>query len=79
MLQINCVIVQKLKDRIDGLVLDDITYKVKSIHALIMDVEYDCQDGEKAKVQLRKYLEQLPEMQAKFLSIKVTDEMGNII
>ena len=79
MLQVNCVIVQKLKDKIDGLVLEDVTYRVRKIHALIMDVDCDSEDQEKAKNLLKKYLEELPEMQAKFLSIKVTDDSGNII
>ncbi len=79
MLQVNCIIVQKLKDKVNGLVLDGITYKVKKIHALIMDVKTDCEDEEKAKDLLKKYLTDLPEMGSRVLSVKVTDDQGNII
>ncbi|MBR0137560.1 MAG: hypothetical protein IJM15_04055 [Erysipelotrichaceae bacterium] len=79
MLQVNCIIVQKLKDKIEGLKLDDITFHGKGLHALIMDVAFDGDDGEKAKGLLSGYLRSLPEMGSRMLSVKLTDDQGNII
>lgn len=79
MLQVNCPIVGMIKDKIDGLELDGVTYKVKKLHALILDVNFTSEDSEKAKGLLLKYLHELPEMGSRFLSIKITDDLGNIL
>ena len=79
MLQVNCLVVQKIKDKVDGLTLEDVIYHVNRVHALIMDVTTDAKDEERAKGLLLKYLSSLPEVTGRFLSIKVTDEKGNII
>lgn len=79
MLQVNCPQARKVKDKIDGLQLEGITYHVKNLHALIIDVTFEGGEIDTAKNLLRKYIAALPEMRQMFLSIKVAYDNGQLV
>lgn len=79
MLQIGSPKVKILNEKLNGLDLDGVTFKVESINGLTLKVSHNANDDATAKALIKKYIASLSETKNSYTNIQMIDEKGRIL
>lgn len=79
MLQIGSPKAKILNEKLNGLDLDGVTFKVESVNGLTLKVSHNTYDDATAKALIKKYIASLPETKNSYTNIQLIDEKGRIL
>ena len=79
MLQIGSPKAKILNEKLTGLDLDGVTFKVESVNGLTLKVSHNAHDDVTAKALIKKYIASLPETKNSYTNIQMIDEKGRIL
>lgn len=79
MLQIGSPKAKTLNEKLNGLDLDGVTFKVESVNGLTLKVSHNAHDDATAKALIKKYIISLPETKNSYTNIQLIDEKGRIL
>lgn len=79
MLQIGSPKAKILNEKLNGLDLDGVTFKVENVNGLTLKVSHNANDDAIAKALIKKYISSLPEAKNSYTNIQLIDEKGRIL
>lgn len=79
MLQVGSPKAKILKDKLNGLVYENVHFEVVKMEGLTLKVKHDALDDATAKSLLKKYIASLPECKNAYTNIQLIDEQGRIL
>lgn len=78
MLQVGCVKIDILAEKIDQMEIGNVKFHVVKKDGLSLKVDHNADSDEVAKSLLKSFVKTLPEMKNFFISIQIIDEMGRL-